>query len=176
MNMTCWTCTCVCDFTRIYWSVKLKHPAQASYHGGGEGNVVNERGGQGRDPHHQDNGYSQALVFWHRLKGEIIRATDNCYFHCHSDAHASPSSLQPVTDLNQTQQLCSFFDTEPLVRERRLRGWSCLTWLQVVVVVVVVSLGFISALCRTHTHTRSEGQFSTCDKHGVVWNLLIVLS
>lgn len=87
---------CVCFFLqRIYWSVQLKHHAEASYHGGSEGNVVNERRGQSRDPHHQDNGYSQALVLWHRLRGEIMRATDKCYFHCHSDAHAHPPLLSP---------------------------------------------------------------------------------
>ncbi len=46
MNMPCLNCVCVSDFTRIYWSVKLKRHAEASYHGGSKGNVVNERGGQ----------------------------------------------------------------------------------------------------------------------------------
>lgn len=42
----------------------------ASYHGGCEGDVVDERGGQSRNPHHQDNGYGQALVLGNGLRGQ----------------------------------------------------------------------------------------------------------
>lgn len=76
---------------------EIKHPAEASYHGGCEGNVVNERRGQSRDPHHQDNGYSQALVFWYRLRREIIRATANCHFQHHSGAQATTPLLTPIS-------------------------------------------------------------------------------
>lgn len=114
------------DFSKV--RVKWKHYIESSYHGCSKGNVVNERRGQSRDPHHQDNGNCQALVFWHRLREEITRVTDKSSFHCHSEGPAPPPPPPPISDLHQTHQLCRFFDTEPLVRELGLSGWSLNVW------------------------------------------------
>lgn len=147
--MPCVHCVCVCDFTRIYWSVKLKHYAEASYHGGSEGNVVNERRGQSRDPHHQDNGYGQALVFWHRLRGEIIRASDNCFFHCHSDADATPSARHRFKSNTSITFFLWHWTSRQGAEAEGMKLFECVTRPQV---VVVVSLSFISELC-THRHS-----------------------
>lgn len=39
-----------------------------AHHGGGEGDVVDERRSQGGDPHHQDDGDGHALVLGHGLQ------------------------------------------------------------------------------------------------------------
>lgn len=66
----------------------------APYHGGSEGNVVNEGRRQSRHPHHQDDGYGQALVFWHRLRWEVIRVIQ---VHVPTSDHHR---------LSQTHRLC----------------------------------------------------------------------
>lgn len=68
-----------------------------SHHGGSEGNVVDERGGQSRDPHHQDDGDGQTLVFGNRLRGEKIRAADYDTYYDNSDVHTPPR--QPSASL-----------------------------------------------------------------------------
>lgn len=123
--------------------VKTPYCTDASYHCGSEGNVVNERRRQSWDPHHQDNGYGQALVLRHRLWREIIRVTDKCDSHRHSDEHSPP---QPNTHSSQTHQLGAVFVTEPPVGEQlgagRMKLFECVTWAH-----VLVFLRFISELC-----------------------------
>lgn len=76
---------------------------------------------------------------------EIIRETCNCCFHCLSDTHYP---LTP-TDFHQTQQLCSSFDTEPLVSDQRLRESS--VWMSDAAIGGCVTQSRTSALQYTHT-------------------------
>lgn len=62
----------------------------ASYHGGSEGDVVDEGGSQSRNPHHQDDGYGQALVLRNGLRGQRRRGTGKIRVYYHSHASGQP--------------------------------------------------------------------------------------
>ena len=61
----------------------------ASYHGGGEGDVVDERRGQSGHPHDQDDGDGHALVLGNRLTEEITGDARQGprYTHTHRHTH-----------------------------------------------------------------------------------------
>ena len=82
---------------RSLYKIIFSQLSCSSYHGGGEGDVVYERGGQGRDPHHQDDGYGQTLVFWHGLR--------HAHKHRRTDGERLPSLANCSTPADeQTQQ------------------------------------------------------------------------